>query len=190
MKAKITIQNVVAAASINQEVSLDKIVFKFPDVSYRPELFPGLPFKIEKPRSCTLIFRSGKLVCTGTKSVKDAKVAVEQVVETLSSIGVIQKPLQLDFSIQNIVAKVDLGNLIVDIENAAYALHEKGGILYEPEMFPGAIFRMRNPKVVFLIFHQGKLVCVGAKKEEEISEAVEELQKILEESKLILPQIR
>lgn len=144
-------------------------------------MFPGLVFKLKKPKAATLIFRTGKMVCTGTKSEKAAKQAVNKVVRQLRKrgIAVASKPL---IKIQNIVASASLDGEI-DLENAVYKL---GKTMYEPEQFPGAVHRMDSPKVVFLIFSSGKIVCVGAKKEQEVYEAIKKFKKILQEKGLIL----
>jgi transcription initiation factor TFIID TATA-box-binding protein len=84
-------------------------------------------------------------------------------------------------NIQNIVASAELGGEI-DLESLVFKLSR---VMYEPEQFPGAVFRMDDPQVVFLIFSAGKLVCVGAKKEEQVYEAVDKIQKLLEEKDLI-----
>ena len=83
--------------------------------------------------------------------------------------------------IQNIVASAALGGLI-DLEKAAFSL---GKTMYEPEQFPGLIYRMEEPKVVILLFASGKLVCTGAKKEQDVYDAVEKLHVLLEEKGLI-----
>ena len=57
--------------------------------------------------------------------------------------------------------------------------------MYEPEQFPGLIYRMGTPKVVMLLFASGKLVCTGAKHEDMVKEAVELLHEILEDYDLI-----
>ncbi|MCJ7762180.1 TATA box-binding protein, partial [Candidatus Bathyarchaeota archaeon] len=93
-------------------------------------------------------------------------------------IQITEKP---EVKIQNIVASAALGGEI-DLESLVYKLER---VMYEPEQFPGAVFRMPEPKVVFLIFSAGKLVCVGAKKEEQVYEAVDKIQKLLEEKELI-----
>ena len=126
-------------------------------------MFPGLVFKLKKPKAAILIFRTGKMVYTGAKSEKAAKQAVNKVVRQLRKrgIAVANKPL---VKIQNIVASAGLDGE-VDLENAVYKL---GKTMYEPEQFPGAVHRMDYPKVVLLIFSSGKIVCVGAKKEQEV----------------------
>jgi transcription initiation factor TFIID TATA-box-binding protein len=179
-KPLIHIQNVVASVSLNQKIDLNKIVDKFPQTEYNPSVFPGLVFRLKKPKTATLIFSTGKMVCTGAKSEKETRSAVEKVVKELRGQGIqiAEKPVVM---IQNIVASAELGGQI-DLETLVYKL---GKVMYEPEQFPGAVYRMDEPKVVFLVFSAGKLVCVGAKKEEQIYEAVNKIQKLLEEKDLI-----
>ena len=179
-KALTEIQNVVASATLGQDLDLSSIVRAFPGVEYRPESFPGLVFRLKKPKTATLIFRSGKMVCTGAKSERQARKAVMKVVDELKRNGIVisGKP---DIQIQNIVASVVLGGFI-DLEKTTYSLERT---MYEPEQFPGLIYRMDEPKVVILIFSSGKLVCTGAKKEEEVHRAVTKLQETLEEKELI-----
>jgi transcription initiation factor TFIID TATA-box-binding protein len=179
-KPVIHIQNIVASAALNQRISLKTIVEKFPHAEYSPRVFPGLVFRLKKPKTATLIFETGKMVCTGAKSEKEAIQAVNKVVKELKAHGmsVLNKPA---ITIQNIVASVEL-NGEIDLENVVYKLKK---VMYEPEQFPGAVFRMDEPKVVFLIFSAGKLVCVGAKKEPDVYIAVNKLQELLEEKELI-----
>ena len=171
-KKEICIQNVVASAAFNHSVDLDAIVRAFPHVEYRPKVFPGLAFRLKNPKTCTLIFDTGSMVCTGAKSEREAKRAIRKVARELKKTGmiIIGKP---EITIQNIVASGSLGGP-VDLEELCMQFHVGGSLMYEPDQFPGAIYRMDSPSVVFLIFSNGKIVCVGAKKEEEIFEAVDE----------------
>ena len=180
VKAVINIENVVASATLKQKVDLNAVVKSYPGVEYRPEQFPGLVFRLKKPKTATLIFNSGKMVCTGAKSEKEAKRAVMKVIKELKKGGIIiiSKP---ELKIQNIVASASLGGTI-DLERAAFEL---GKTIYEPEQFPGLIYRMDEPKVVILLFASGKLVCTGAKKEQDVYKAVNKLHEILEEKNLI-----
>jgi len=183
---EITIQNVVASATFKQTIDLAAIVKFFPSVEYRPEVFPGLAFKLKRPKTCTLIFQSGRMVCTGAKSTSLARRAIMKVARELKKAGIniTGKP---EINIQNIVASVDLGEVGIDVAGLYEAGREfRGRILYEPEQFPGLMYRMKSPKVVFLVFSTGRLVCVGAKREEEVHEAVEKLAAILEESGVLL----
>jgi transcription initiation factor TFIID TATA-box-binding protein len=176
----INIENVVASATLKQNIDLSSIVRVFPGVEYRPEQFPGLVYRLKKPKTATLIFSSGKMVCTGAKSERQAKKAVMKVTDELKKNGIVivGKP---DITIQNIVASAGLGGSI-DLEKSTYSLKRT---MYEPEQFPGLIYRMDEPKVVILLFASGKLVCTGAKKEEQVHEAVSKLQGLLEEKGLI-----
>ncbi len=180
IEASIRIENVVASATLKQRVDLNAVVKGYPGVEYRPEQFPGLVFRLKRPKTATLIFNSGKMVCTGAKSEKEARRAVMRVIKELKKSGIIiiGKP---ELKIQNIVASASLGGMI-DLEKSAYVL---GKTMYEPEQFPGLIYRMAIPKVVILLFASGKLVCTGAKREGDVYEAVGKLHKRLEEEELI-----
>jgi len=180
VKAIVNIENVVASATLKQTVDLNAVVKGYPGVEYRPEQFPGLVFRLKRPKTATLIFNSGKMVCTGAKSEKEARRAVMRVIKELKNSGIIiiSKP---ELKIQNIVASAGLGGMI-DLERSAYVL---GRTMYEPEQFPGLIYRMDDPKVVILLFASGKLVCTGAKREEDVYQAVNKLHQRLEDENLI-----
>lgn len=179
-KMFINIENVVASATLKQNIDLNAIVRIFPGVEYRPEQFPGLVYRIKKPKTATLVFGSGKMVCTGAKSERQARKAVMKVIDDLKSNGIVivGKP---DIQVQNIVASAGLGGYI-DLEKCAVSLEK---MMYEPEQFPGLIYRMGEPKTVMLLFSSGKLVCTGAKKEEDVEKAVKKLKEILESKNLI-----
>jgi len=179
-KAIIKIENVVAAVTLNQKVDLNAVVKSFPGVEYRPEQFPGLVFRLKKPKTATLIFNSGKMVCTGAKSEKEARRAVEKVVKELKKGGIIIIG-KTELKIVNMVASVSLGGMI-DLEKAIRPLEKT---MYEPEQFPGAIYRMDEPRVVMLLFASGKLVCTGAKREQDVYDAVHKLHRMLKEKELI-----
>ena len=179
-KAIINIQNVVATGTMNQKVDLNAVVKGYPGVEYRPEQFPGLVFRLKRPKTATLIFSSGKMVCTGARSGKDSRRAIMKVVKELKKGGVIilSKP---DVKVVNVVASAILGGK-VDLERTVVAIRRT---MYEPEQFPGLIYRMDKPKVVILIFASGSLVITGAKKEQDVYDAVHKLHEILEEQNLI-----
>jgi len=179
-KAIINIQNVVSSATLNQKVDLNAVVKSYPDAEYRPYLFPGLVFRLKSPKTATLIFSSGKMICTGAKSGKESRRAIMKVAKELKKGGIIiiSKP---DSKVVNIVASASLGGQ-VDLEKTVTTL---GKAMYEPEQFPGLIYRMDEPKVVILIFASGSLVCTGAKKEQDVYDAVHKLHGVLEEQNLI-----
>ena len=180
-KAIVSIVNVVASASVDQRIDLNAITKNFVDAEYHPDQFPGLVFRIKSPKTATLVFSSGKFVCTGAKSEEQAIQAVRTVVQKLRKGGIkIKKDAVI--VIQNMVASVNLGGK-VHLERAARSLPRS---MYEPEQFPGLIHRMLDPKTVILIFASGKLVCTGAKKESDVYRAVHNLHTELEEKELMI----
>tara|TARA_B100001750_G_scaffold227063_1_gene220370 strand:- start:1285 stop:1884 length:600 start_codon:yes stop_codon:yes gene_type:complete len=179
-KPIVSIENVVASATVDQKMDLNAITKNFPDVEYHPDQFPGLVFRIKSPKTATLIFTSGKMVCTGAKSEQMSRNAVKTVVTKLRQGGIKVKKDAV-VTIQNIVASINLGGRI-HLEQAARTLPRS---MYEPEQFPGLIHRMLDPKTVILLFSSGKLVCTGAKKEDDVYRSVNNLHASLEEKELM-----
>jgi transcription initiation factor TFIID TATA-box-binding protein len=179
-KAIIHIQNVVATGTLNQKVDLNAVVKGNQGAQYRPEQFPGLVFRLKRPKTATLIFSTGKMVCTGAKSEKESRRAIIKVVKELKKSGIVilSKP---SFKVENIVASASLGGK-VDLEKTVVTLRKT---MYEPEQFPGLIYRMNEPKVVILVFASGSLVVTGAKVEQDVYDAVRKLHVSLEEQNLI-----
>jgi len=180
-KPMVSVENVVASASVDQKIDLIEITEKFPDTEYHPEQFPGLVFRLKVPRTATLVFRTGKMVCTGAKSEEMAIKAVNTVVQKLRK-GKIKIKKDAVITVQNIVAAINLGGKI-HLEKAARTLPRS---MYEPEQFPGLIHRMLDPKTVILIFASGKLVCVGAKLEKDVHRSVNQIHALLEEKDLMV----
>jgi transcription initiation factor TFIID TATA-box-binding protein len=162
------IENVVATVvvEITEKIDLNQIARRHADVEYNPERFPGLVMRIEKPRATILIFSTGKMVVTGLRQAAEAPRVVEKVVKNIRKAGI--KVSNPEITIQNIVASGDL-HTNIDLNMAAIVMEYA---MYEPEVFPGLIYRMQDPKTVFLIFSTGRIVCTGAKKKEIVREAV------------------
>jgi transcription initiation factor TFIID TATA-box-binding protein len=173
---EIEIQNVVATASLDQKFNLIDILKTFKNTQYQQKRFPGLVFRLQRPKTATLIFSTGKMVCTGAKSEKIARIAVNKVVKELKNNGIIVlgKP---KITIQNLVASANLQKKI-DLETTADLLDNT---MYEPEQFPGLIYRMKDPKTVLLLFSSGKIVCTGGKSAQMVYESVHKLYELLEE---------
>jgi transcription initiation factor TFIID TATA-box-binding protein len=175
------IQNVVACANLNQKIDLLDIMKFFINVKYRPRQFPGLVYRLNHPKTATLIFSSGKMVCTGAKSEKMARRAVRKVVKELKEGGIIilEDPR---ITIENMVGSADIFGE-VDLEMAAAELDN---IMYEPEMFPGMIYRMKDPRVVLLIFASGKIVITGGKSFKDVKKAVEKISALLRDEGFVI----
>jgi len=150
---------------------------------YNKEKFPGLVYRVKAPRAAFLIFTSGKVVCTGAKNVEDVRTVITNMAKTLKSIGFEKIDLEPEIHVQNIVASADLKT---DLNLNAIALGlGLENIEYEPEQFPGLVYRIKQPKVVVLIFSSGKLVVTGGKSPEECEEGVHIVRQQLENMGLL-----
>ena len=166
------IQNIVATASLGKPVPLTKLARTQPNTEYNPQTFPGLVLRIKEPKSAVLVFSSGNLVCTGTKSVEQVKRVIQAVIKQLRKIKVkiTTKP---KITVQNIVAsgainlKLNLNFLALEMENTEY----------EPEQFPGLVYKLIEPNATFLLFSNGKLVCTGTKNRKQLDFSMIQLLK-------------
>ncbi|MEK6855007.1 MAG: TATA-box-binding protein [Nanoarchaeota archaeon] len=171
-KSNLKIQNIVATTSLGKPVSLTKLARAHSNTEYNPEQFPGLVLRIKEPKSAVLVFSSGNLVCTGTKSVAQVKDVIDAVIRQIAKIGIkiTDKP---KITVQNIVASgsIDLGLnlniLALQLENTEY----------EPEQFPGLVYKLADPPATFLLFSNGKLVCTGTKNKQQLEESMRQLNK-------------
>lgn len=173
-RPEMRIENIVATVIFEHQLDLDLIEQGVSNIEYNPDQFPGLILRLDSPKVTALIFRSGKMVVTGAKKTSDLIKAVKKILRMFlkSSVSISGKPR---IQIQNIVASANLGMEVL-LEKAAYLLENT---MYEPEQFPGLIYRLVDPKVVLLIFSSGKMVITGAKSEEEVEKAVNHTYKTL-----------
>jgi len=169
-KFDIKIENIVASASLGVRVPLEKMIKYLEGTEYEPEQFPGLVYRVKEPKAATLIFSSGKVVCTGARSIEDVKRVIKKVIDAIKSAG-LGNPTKYTVQIENIVASAKLKSSL-NLDKIAFEVEESE---YEPEQFPGLVLRMRNPKVAFLLFSSGKIVCTGARKIKDVEAAVEML---------------
>jgi transcription initiation factor TFIID TATA-box-binding protein len=177
LKLDYKIENVVATVvmEITEKIDLVKIARKFEDVEYNPERFPGLVMRITDPKATFLIFSTGKMVITGLRRADQASAGVKKIVKSIKKAGInVSNPV---ITVQNIVASGDL-HTFIDLNMAAIVMENA---MYEPEVFPGLIYRMKDPKTVFLIFSTGKVVCTGAKNKKFVKEAFIKLNKRVRE---------
>ena len=172
VKESLKIQNIVATTSLGKDVPLTKLAKTLPNTEYNPEQFPGLVLRVKKPKSAVLVFSSGNLVCTGTKSVAQVKEVIESVIKTLKKINVkvTEKP---KITVQNIVAS---GAIDMTLNRNFLAL-ELENTEYEPEQFPGLVYKLIEPNATFLLFSNGKLVCTGTKNKQQLEFSMKELLK-------------
>ena len=180
---EVIVENIVASTSFADKLDLDVIAQSLEEAEYEPEQFPGLVYRLNEPKTATLLFRSGKANCTGAKNVEDVRKTVDIIAEKLKKLGVdVYKDLKI--VIQNIVAISDLGTEL-NLNEVAMGLGLEN-VEYEPEQFPGLVYRIKEPKVVMLIFGTGKVVCTGGRNIKDVSTAVENLSRELISFELFL----
>ncbi len=172
----IKIENVVASTNIKQEIDLKEFAATVEDAEYDRERFPGIVYRTKDPKVAALIFKSGKIVCTGAKSIADVHTGLAKVFGKMKGLGIdiIEDP---EVNIQNIVATAVLDTHMIDLNAIAVGLGLEN-VEYEPEMFPGLVYRIKKPKVVVLIFGSGKIVITGGKS---INDATTAVEKVVEE---------
>ena len=180
--AVIKIENVVASASLGRELDLHQIEESLDGADYKPEQFPGLVYRLKEPKTATLLFRSGKVVCTGGKSREQVQEAIAKVSEDLNAAG-ITIDIEPEIEVQNIVASSSLDQEI-NLNAVAITLGLER-VEYEPEQFPGLVYRLQEPKVVILLFGSGKLVCTGARVPEDVTIAVDKVAEELRSAGLM-----
>ncbi|EJW04618.1 TATA-box-binding protein [Edhazardia aedis USNM 41457] len=168
------IQNVVATVNLGHHLTLQDIAYKTRNAEYNPKRFAAVIMRIREPKTTALIFSSGKMVVTGAKSEASSMFAARKFARIIQKAGFPAK--FKDYKIQNIVSSCDI-KFNVRLEGLAF-MHGPY-CSYEPELFPGLIYRMVKPKIVLLIFVSGKIVITGAKAREEIYQAFESIYPVL-----------
>ncbi|TMW51279.1 hypothetical protein DOY81_003665 [Sarcophaga bullata] len=170
----VKLQNVVATVSLACELNLQDINNRTRNSEYTPSRFHGVVMRMRDPRCTALIFRTGKIICTGARNETEASLGTRKFARIIQKLGY---PVKFtEYRLQNIVATVDL-RFPIRLEN----LNQVHGQFssYEPELFPGLIYRMVKPRMVLLIFVNGKIVFTGAKARKDILECLELIYPIL-----------
>jgi len=178
----LTIENVVASTGVGQELDLESLALDMSGADYDPDNFPGLVYRTQDPKAAALIFRSGKVVCTGASSVDAVHKAIAIVFDKLREL-VIPIDDSPEITVQNIVTSADLGESL-NLNAIAIGLGLED-IEYEPEQFPGLVYRVDEPDVVTLLFGSGKVVITGGKEPGEAEQAIEQIRDDLAELGLL-----
>jgi transcription initiation factor TFIID TATA-box-binding protein len=179
---QIRIENVVASTSLGSQLDLNAIALRLEGAEYAPDEFPGLIYRMKQPKTAILLFRSGKVVCTGGKSWKEVDDSIRKISGLIRKGG--QKILSHPkIEVQNIVATSNLGSEI-NLNSIAVTLG-LDRVEYEPEQFPGLVYRLDEPRVVVLLFGSGKLVCTGGRRPLDLLLAVEHVRNELEGAGLL-----
>ena len=171
------ITNIVASANLGIELDLFTLTEKIKGIEYEPEQFPGAILKFKDPKASLLLFKNGKIVCVGCKTrgliEKTVNKTKKMLMPYASKIITHKKP---DINITNIVASADL-HMNLDLYKISYKMND---VEYEPEQFPGAILKFKDPKASLLLFKNGRVICAGARDEKDIKTVLKKVRKILE----------
>ena len=177
-KRDIKVVNIVVSTSLKHDIPLEKMAATLSNTEYNPEQFPGLVIRIKEPKTSALIFSSGKVVCTGARSMDKVEESIKKIIKSLEKINV-KITIKPEIKIQNIVASgsvgmdLNLNTLAMKLENTEY----------EPEQFPGLVYKLAAAKATFLLFSNGKVVCTGTKSEKEVHAALDKLIENLKKAK-------
>ena len=177
-KRDIQIVNIVVSTSLEHDIPLEKMAATLSNTEYNPEQFPGLVIRIREPKTSALIFSSGKVVCTGARTLEKVEESLQQIIKSLEKINIKIK-IKPKINVQNIVASgsvgmdLNLNVLAMKLENTEY----------EPEQFPGLVYKLPQAKATFLLFSNGKIVCTGTKSEAQVNDAVDKLIENLKKTK-------
>lgn len=166
----IRVVNIVVSSDLKHDVPLEKMAATLSNTEYNPEQFPGLVQRIKEPRTSALIFSSGKIVCTGARNMQEVEESIQKIIKSLEKIGIMIK-IKPEINIQNMVASGSVG-MDLNLNKLAMKLDN---VEYEPEQFPGLVYKLKAAKATFLLFSNGKVVCTGTKSEAAVHEALDKL---------------
>ena len=175
---EINVVNIVVSAALGHDIPLEKMAATLSNTEYNPEQFPGLVIRIKDPKTSALIFSSGKIVCTGARTMANVRESIRKIIRSLEKINVKIKA-EPEVNIQNIVAAGSVG-MALNLNILAMKLENTE---YEPEQFPGLVYKLPEQHATFLLFSNGKIVCTGTKSEAEVHKALDKLIENLKKAK-------
>ena len=172
----IKIENIVVYSQIADSFNIQQLSEEMPEFLYNPDDFNGVTLKLDEPKTAVLILPNGRAICTGAKTIEDAETSIKKVANKLKKVGftIVSKP---KVETQNIIASTD-------VEKELHLSSISTGLIlehvnYEPENFPGLIYKMDDIGAIMLLFSSGKIVCTGAKNMEDVSTAFETMKEKL-----------
>lgn len=171
------VENIVASGAIADSIDLEIISNKIKNCELNSKRFPGAVYRIEKPKIASLIFSSGKVVLTGIRKKEDLPVGLNIIMESLRDAGIETYDVP-QVAVTNIVCSYDMGKYI-NLNKVVITLNLEN-IEYEPEQFPGLVYRIEDPKIVALLFSSGKIILTGGKNVEDVKKGLDFLEQRLE----------
>lgn len=173
-----TIENIVAVSNIDQELDVARVGADLPNGTYNAEQFPGVICRLSTTSATMLIYRSGAIISTGANNMQDVEDGYRELFTQLRDLGVAVTK-EPSISVENLVSSADLETSL-NLNALAIGLGLED-IEYEPEQFPGLVYRLEELSVVILLFSSGKLIITGAKTETETQKGVQQVKSRLSE---------
>jgi transcription initiation factor TFIID TATA-box-binding protein len=175
----------VASARLTDTIDLHEVASTL-DLDFEAEQFPGMVYRVGEethgtgaPKVCLLLFGSGRVVATGARSYDDVVIAMNHIVDDLNDHEFdLWDFNEDDIQVQNIVMTYDYAETLHLHELVLALPFERSE--YEPEQFPGLIFRLKETSGVCLIFSSGKCVITGTNSPDEALAAIDELKEVLD----------
>lgn len=172
------VNNIVATVELDSRLSLKLLSDHMNNCEYKPRRFSALVVRMKHPKTTALVFASGKLVITGARSVEDLEQAVRMHVRAIRKAAYPSCTI-IRVTVHNMVASCNI-NAPLRLEALCHGLGGSvGGADLDAEIFPGLIFRLRDPAVTMLIFVNGKIVITGAASHAVIVAAFEKMFPVL-----------
>jgi len=167
---KINVENIVASAQISAGFDVKQLSEKILDFKYNSDEFAGATIKLDDPKTAVLVFPDGKLICTGAKNMDEVDKSIKNTMKKIQSVGITTRA-KATVEIQNIVASVNLNKEmhLSSISKGLLLQH----VDYQPDKFPGLIYKIEEYGATLLLFDSGKLVCTGTKSIEDATSAID-----------------
>lgn len=170
------IENIVASGAIADSIDLEVISNKIENCELNTKRFPGAVYRIQDPKIASLIFSSGKVVLTGIRDKNALDEGLKLIISRMKDAGV-ECYKEPQVAVTNIVCSYDIGKYI-NLNKVVITLNLEN-IEYEPEQFPGLVYRIQDPKIVALLFSSGKIILTGGKNLEDIKRGLDFLEQKL-----------
>ena len=169
--------NLVAFVDLKESLDAYTLAAGLKEVEYEPEQFPGAVLKLQEPKVSMLLFKNGKIIVSGAQREKDIPIAVKKALKLVRSVQPeIKMKRKIDYRVVNLVASTSL-NRKLDLFELALTLEN---VEYEPEQFPGAVMKIREPKASLLVFMNGQVICSGLKNEKDLKKALSKSKHLIE----------
>ena len=157
----ICVVNVVASGSLDIELDLEQVAKDLRSkAEYDPDKYPGMYLRFEEDAPLVTVYRTGKYIVTGADSEDEAHAMRERFLDLLADNGMMTNPDDKWFQMQNFVCTAELGESL-NLNALAIGLGLES-TEYEPEQFPGLIYRPSKADSVVLLFASGRVVITGS----------------------------